>query len=322
MLMMNMSNHAQSKLVHHGLRSRPLAHASAAVLFVATLATVSLDATAARAKGLPWIVSAARAKRALAKGALLLDVRGAKAFARGHVAGSQRARWQRLSRRGRLASRARLQRELRALGVRANRAVLVAGDPARGWGEDGRVAWTLRSAGHRSVALVDGGIPALKRAGMKLVTVKPFIGCGKTMPTSFTVRINPRWRVDRAAVQKRLKRKRTRFVDAREAREFRGATPYGERRGGHLPGAAHLHYKALLQRDGRLLPRSRLLAKLKAAGVANRRQPIVAYCTGGVRSAWLVVVLAHLGYRDARNYAGSMWEWAAKPAASHPLIKP
>ncbi len=206
---------------------------------------------------------------------------------------------------------------LRGLGVRAGQSVLVAGDPARGWGEDGRVTWTLRTAGHRRAAIVDGGVRALKRLGLSMT--KTITAAG--MASRFEVRLGSRWRLDRAAVRRRLEGKRTRFVDTREAREYRGATPYGEVRGGHLPGAIHLYYKTLMGRDGCLLPRGRLRAKLKAAGLADLKAPIVTYCTGGVRSAWLVVVLKHLGYRDVQNYAGSMWEWAAKPTASHPLVK-
>jgi thiosulfate/3-mercaptopyruvate sulfurtransferase len=110
------------------------------------------------------------------------------------------------------------------------------------------------------------------------------------------------------------------LIDSREPREFKGATPYGETRGGHLPGAINLHYRALLDARGRLLPRSRLRAKLGKLGI-KKSQPLIIYCTGGVRSGWLTVVLAHLGYRNVKNYPGSMWQWAARDAKTHPLVK-
>jgi thiosulfate/3-mercaptopyruvate sulfurtransferase len=62
------------------------------------------------------------------------------------------------------------------------------------------------------------------------------------------------------------------------------------------------------------------LALLKSVGV-TRHKAIIAYCTGGVRSAWLVAVLVELGYRDARNYAGSLWQWAAGPKDRYRLIR-
>ena len=283
-------------------------------LTILTVALLGGDALAASSS--PWVIGPAEARRALARGALLLDVRGAAAFRRGHVPGSQRVSWRQLSRRGHLASKAALKRALSALGVRRNQAVLVAGDPAKGWGDDGRVVWTLRSVGHDKAALVDGGVPALRGTGVRLTTGAP----GRATATRFTVRLRRRWSISVGEVKKRLGDKTTAFIDAREHREFRGATPYGERRGGHLLGALHLHYRSLLDKRGRLLPTATLRRRLRALGL-KKTTPVVAYCTGGVRSAWLVVVLRHLGYTRVRNYAGSMWEWAALPAATHPLVR-
>ena len=66
------------------------------------------------------------------------------------------------------------------------------------------------------------------------------------------------------------------------------------------------------------MPKAKLRALLKGRGIVPD-QKVVAYCTGGIRSAWVVVVLAHLGYGRVANYAGSMWEWSAEPAEAYPL---
>jgi len=108
------------------------------------------------------------------------------------------------------------------------------------------------------------------------------------------------------------------LVDTRELREFEGAVPYGESRGGHLPGAVHLHYSSLLNTLGALRDRDTLMARLRERGITADRE-IIAYCTGGVRSGWFVAVLADLGFTRVRNYAGSMWEWSAGPADQYPL---
>ncbi len=47
---------------------------------------------------------------------------------------------------------------------------------------------------------------------------------------------------------------------------------------------------------------------------------VVSYCTGGVRAAFVTVLLNDAGIA-ARNYAGSMWEWSAAPADGYPLDK-
>ena len=84
-----------------------------------------------------------------------------------------------------------------------------------------------------------------------------------------------------------------------------------------MPGAKPLYYRELLRPDGTLRPEAEIRTMLKEVGIA-KGATIYAYCTGGVRSGWLVTVLRDLGY-DARNYAGSMWDWAASPAAEYPL---
>ena len=50
-------------------------------------------------------------------------------------------------------------------------------------------------------------------------------------------------------------------------------------------------------------------AILEERGVTSD-QPVICYCTGGVRSSWLYVMLKLAGYQRVRNYPGSWWEWS------------
>jgi thiosulfate/3-mercaptopyruvate sulfurtransferase len=129
----------------------------------------------------------------------------------------------------------------------------------------------------------------------------------------FVVRRTDRWSAGRDTLAGVV-------IDARSPEEYAGATPHGESRGGHVPGARSLPFRELRGPDGRLLPRPALEAKLAAIG-ARPDTPVVAYCTGGIRSAWLVAVLADLGYAHVANYAGSMWEWSAGDPARYPLTR-
>lgn len=273
-----------------------------------------------------WVVTAEQALADAQGGALLLDARAAAQYDVGHLVGARRVDWRAFSAPGDSDAGAlhpddaRLEAALAALGVRRDAPVRVVGDPIEGWGEDGRIVWTLRTLGHPDVALVDGGHAALVAAG-GAVTVEMPSPMPSQMPSdAFDVIRSDDYAIDTAALQ-RLVADRQRaavIIDAREAREYAGETPYGEQRGGHLPGAVHLWFKDLIGADGRLLPRDRLLARLAERGITPDR-PAVVYCTGGVRSGWFVVVLRALGWREARNYAGSMWQWSAGPAGDFPL---
>ena len=187
-------------------------------------------------------------------------------------------------------------------------------NPPQGWGEDGRIVWMLRTLGHAQVAMVDGGFEAL-------MAVKAPIQSGAYQPPAagdFVVARNLNWDIQRDELRAQLGQENVVVIDTREAREFAGKTPYGEQRGGHVPGAIHFYFKEFLGQDGKLLPPDDLRAKLQNQGITPETQ-IVVYCTGGIRSGWLASVLITLGYQ-ARNYAGSMWEWSAAPADSYPLF--
>lgn len=269
-----------------------------------------------------WIVDGAEAKKLIAQGALVWDVRSKSSFMLSHVKGAVHVTWQEFSTEkgvdhGTLANTKKLTYTLQRRGVTANRPVVVVGDPKKGWGEEGRLVWMLRSLGHERAAFVDGGFDALTSQG---VTTQAG-GSSKVKPGDFKIKTSSRYAADTDELRGLLKQpKAVTIVDTREQREFEGKTPYGESRGGHVPGAVHLHFKDLLGKDGRLLPKPKLEAKLKALGI-ERSKPVVAYCTGGIRSGWFIAVLHHLGFKDAQNYAGSMWQWSAGDAELNPLVK-
>jgi thiosulfate/3-mercaptopyruvate sulfurtransferase len=55
----------------------------------------------------------------------------------------------------------------KALGVSGDVPVVVVACSVKGWGEDGRIVWTLRTLGHPAAVFVDGapGIKAKNDAG-------------------------------------------------------------------------------------------------------------------------------------------------------------
>jgi thiosulfate/3-mercaptopyruvate sulfurtransferase len=287
-------------------------------LFVACV--VCLPATALGAEPMPWIIDAERASKLVKDGATLLDARSKWSYAKGHLEGAVNIQWDAFTPSPK-ADRGELiinDRELATLlvqhGVQSGRPVVVVDDPKGGWGEAGRIVWMLRTLGHDQAAWVDGGHAALKNAG-HATTLMP-VKAKKS--EGFRVKRNNAYSSKIGEVQSALSSSDARFVDTREAREFKGKTPYGESRGGHLPGARHVWFKELLDDAGYLKPAREIRAILKKHGI-EPDQKVVAYCTGGVRSGWFTGVLRHVGYDKATNYAGSMWEWSSKPAADYPL---
>lgn len=263
-----------------------------------------------------WIVDAAEAKQLIDQGATLLDTRR---LALTRLQGAIYIDWQQFSPEG-TATRGRLLEEtalmtqkLQSLGISNQKPVVVYANPPGGWGEDGRIVWMLRTLGHSQAVMVDGGFDALIAANVPVQQVRS----NAVAPGDFVVSRNSTWEIQRDELRAEQGQENVVVIDTREPREFAGKTPYGEQRGGHVPGAISLYFKQLLDEDGKLLPPQEIRAQLKAAGVSLNTQ-VVVYCTGGIRSGWLASVLVTLGYQ-VRNYAGSMWEWSAEPAGTYPL---
>jgi thiosulfate/3-mercaptopyruvate sulfurtransferase len=241
--------------------------------------------------------------------AVVLDARGRSARAP-YLPGARTIDWRRFRdgwfRSGRLTGdRVRLQRALEERGIRSDRPVLVYAGMGAGWGEEGRIWWMLAYLGHRDVRILDGGIQAWERAGLP-VHSRP---ARASLPGSFHPCPVPELRATAADITRN--RDRWVLLDVRTPAEFTGSTPYGEARGGHIPGALNIHWKKLLSSRGDLKPLSDIRSLLGAQGVAPDAEVVVVYCTGGVRSAFAQAVLIHAGFPQVRNYDASWWDWAA-----------
>jgi thiosulfate/3-mercaptopyruvate sulfurtransferase len=259
------------------------------------------------------IVDVRGAASLVARGATVLDARGAAAFAQGHIPSAQQYAWQAMTGQG--AARGRIRSDvhsvaqiLGALGVDTSRPILVYGGAGGGGGEEGHAAWLLLLLGHPDVALLDGGFDAWRAAGRPVVTstAAPKIG-----------RFEPRMRPELRALREEVARA-SQVLDVRSAVEFQGATPFGEARGGHIPGAKHLDWRALLDEGGRVRPSARVFRALADAGIDPNRE-IVTCCSTGLRSAFAAIMLSARGVSNVRVYDGGLLEWSS--TASAPLIR-
>lgn len=257
----------------------------------------------------PWILNPQAARDWIQAGATVWDARDEKDE---ELPGSHTVSWPMFSVISQdpespqagllLADDAYLSTLLSYLGVRADRPLVVVGSPPG----DGRLVWMLRTLGHAQAAFVDGGYLG------PIPPIDPQRG-------SFQVRRDPSWWVSQDEVLSLLGSLAVDFLDVRTPEEFEGVVMYGESRRGHLPGALHLYYQDLVSTDqGCLWPRHVIDQQFKDLHLSPER-PIIAYCTAGIRAAWVACVLQDLGYQ-VRNYAGSMREWSAQPAETHPLL--
>lgn len=203
---------------------------------------------------------------------------------------------------GKIPEPADLAERLGALGLDKNKEIITLGHTVDGWGEDARVAWELRAAGYENVRIVDGGIDAVLAAGAEKQS-----GGSEPVPCEVAIdEIDKTHVIETADLVNNFDQYK--IVDVRTDAEYNGATKYGEAKGGHIKGSVFVPYLDLFQKDGTLKSNEEIIAMFEDAGV-EKTDKVVAYCTGGIRSAYVQMVLEMCGYGETYNYDQSYWNW-------------
>ncbi|MCE2574673.1 sulfurtransferase [Komagataeibacter sp. FNDCR2] len=178
---------------------------------------------------------------------------------------------------------------------------------ARGW-------WLTSLFGHGQVQVLDGGLPAWKRAGLPLET-------GPDLPAPAPFVSRPSYSRLRgqgdvlAIVQGHMAGL---ILDARSRNRFEGRDPEPRPglRSGHMPGARSLPYTELLDDNGRFLPADTLKDMFTALGV-NGTTAVTCSCGSGMTACVIALGLASVGMGAgaAAVYDGSWAEWASTPGS-------
>ena len=203
---------------------------------------------------------------------------------------------------GRLPDERRLSEALSAIGLTSEHHVVAYDDEGGGWA--GRLLWTLAVLGHGRLSLLDGGLGAWLAGGLPTDE-----GIETPVPSQYRARIDRGAWLDTAEVLDRIDDPDAVILDVRSAAEHRGDDVRAAR-GGHIPGAVHMEWTALMDRKRmlRLKPEAELRELLETRGVTPDRE-VVVHCQTHHRSSHTWVVLRALGYPPVRAYPGSWAEW-------------
>ncbi|MGH3438948.1 MAG: sulfurtransferase [Sciscionella sp.] len=200
-----------------------------------------------------------------------------------------------------------LQSRLRAAGV-CSRAMVVAYDSA-----DGSVAarawWLLRWAGHRAVAVLDGGFAAWEAERRQASTSTPGPPPGDIDVVAGAMPV-----LD-AAGAAGIARDGV-LLDARAPGRYAGESEPIDPRAGHIPGARNAPFAEQVTAAGRWRSAEELAARFAALGV-TAGTTVGAYCGSGVTATSVLLALERAGLTDPRRppalYAGSWSHWCADP---------
>ncbi len=193
-----------------------------------------------------------------------------------------------------------IEERLGQLGI-TKETMVVAYDDQGGFNAS-RLFFTLEYAGHKKVALLNGGITKWTAEERALSKTLPQVSKTVYQVHTETQRVAPAgW------IVANLGKPNLALVDARSPAEFRGED-LRAKRGGHIPGAVNIEWTQNLTGDKTFKPADELMALYSQAGV-TKDKTIVSYCQTMHRGAVTYFTLRLLGYPDVRGYDRSWSEW-------------
>jgi thiosulfate/3-mercaptopyruvate sulfurtransferase len=187
--------------------------------------------------------------------------------------------------------------------------VVSAGTTVGDFSTAARVYWTFKTAGHRAVSILDGGMVAWAGEGRPTEA-----GAGTGLSdASYPAALDATWRADCAAVERAVADASAVLLDSRSSSYFEGREKSPQAlRAGRLPGALHHDHAAAFDKaTQRLLP----LAELQRLFAVVPDKPVMSYCNTGHQAATSWFVLSELlQRRGVTLYDGSMSEWTEDPS--------
>ncbi|GAA0127277.1 sulfurtransferase [Clostridium sp. CTA-19] len=240
------------------------------------------------------------------KDVVIVDCRESKDYKKGHIKNAINIVWKDLSNdENNVLDAEALSKKLSEFGLAKDKTIVLYGVKGS-WGEDGRVQWTLRYAGLENAKMLNGGFDLWQ--SKEYETSKE-----EVKPTAAEVKVDS-FKEDLNITTEHLKENlgKVKIIDTREKDEYEGATKYGEARGGHLPGAININFSTLYNEDGTLKSQDEIEKIMTDNGI-NKEDEIVTYCTSGIRSGHMAMVLRLAGYNNAKNYDASYVAWAGTP---------
>jgi thiosulfate/3-mercaptopyruvate sulfurtransferase len=170
-----------------------------------------------------------------------------------------------------------------------------------------RFWWLLRIAGHRRVAVLDGGLARWRALGLP-VDADPVPDRSAPLRAIAFDDAAIAWTDEIVA---RLGETPGWLFDVRAPERFRGDVEPLDPVAGHIPGAQNRPFAASL-RDGRFRSPQDLRAELEPMLAGTAPADVVIHCGSGVTACHLLLAMEHAGLHGARIYAPSWSGWVSE----------
>lgn len=193
------------------------------------------------------------------------------------------------------------------LGITPESHVVVYDDKAGAFG-GARLWWMLRAIGHDKVQVINGGLQAIKDAGVALST-EPFIA---TPVEPYPVPAEYAGTVDIDDTDKAAGNDNQMVIDVREAYRYEGQSEPIDLIAGHIPGAVNLPYTFNLDTSGKYLAPEELRKAYKSTFGDVNAENVIVHCGSGVTACHTLLGMDYAGIIGPKLYVGSWSEWSRR----------
>ncbi len=192
------------------------------------------------------------------------------------------------------------------LGINNNHAIVVY--DSVGIFSSPRVWWMFKAMGFNNIAVLDGGLPAWKEAGLSVDTKPPCID--EYQQGNFKAIYQPELISNKEQVRDAIDKQGVSIIDARPKARFLGEEPEFRPglRSGHMPSAINLPIAEIL--NNKTMKNAYQLAQIFEA-LMPQKQRLVFSCGSGVTACILALAAKIAGYDALSVYDGSWSEWGA-----------
>lgn len=182
-------------------------------------------------------------------------------------------------------------------------------DDASGALAAARAWWLLRTCGHASVAVLDGGWSGWNAAGFPVAADKPRHRIGD-YPAKWDAEAVI---TDARTLTEALEADQIILLDARAPARFSGEVEPIDAKAGHVPGALNRPYTANLENGGFFKGAEQLRGEFRTLIGDRAPHDVVHMCGSGVTALHNLLAMESAGLHGSRLYAPSWSGWIADP---------
>ena len=194
------------------------------------------------------------------------------------------------------------EEKARSIGVNNDSAIVVYDD--LGVYSSPRVWWLFKSMGHTNIAVLDGGLPAWKKANFPIENPKD---CSM-IRGNFKAKHQPQMMCNSDKVLEAINNINKSILDARSKGRFEGTElePRKEIRSGHIPSSVNLPFSAL-QNEGKMLTKDELSSLFNE--LPTNQEEVIFSCGSGITACILALGAEISGIKNLVVYDGSWTDW-------------